>query len=532
MRISEFTNKVLVLAGFRGKTMRHRLLFYTLILILLIATLFTGCVMLLGKFSVVERETQSMLNTQLSIYEHDLTIHFDQLAARSIRLSKELSLVLKEWLDEKNIHFSELEGNADAIVNAQLRLYEPLRHGIETTDCSGAFFILDTSASMDDFASDKSKSGLYLKICNLNVGRPVDMKILQYWGSTYVGKYYGLEYHNMWALESVAEHFPDYDRIVKNALPDLNACYYLSDTTKLPGTWENVMLMCVPIIGENGDVYGICGFEISKVFYKLFYMQPGTEPHLTGLLTKRQGDKLLTNVGLESGSANGYFVGLSDELSTKSTSRFQIYTSTKSRQFIGQEKKVRLSPIGDTWTLAVMVPKKDFDIKKLISIRENLIIFILLITSSVFGSMQMSRLYVKPILSGLSQMKSRDVGTPTYIQEIDDLIEYLARQDSEKESQGVKGAERSHASFRLYDEFLQNIQTLSPAERTVFDLYMEGHTAKEITEILFLSINTIKTHNKRIYMKLNVSSRNELMVYVNMMKDMENTADTEKENSY
>lgn len=57
------------------------------------------------------------------------------------------------------------------------------------------------------------------------------------------------------------------------------------------------------------------------------------------------------------------------------------------------------------------------------------------------------------------------------------------------------------------------------AERAVFDLYMEGHTAKEIADILCLSINTIKTHNRRIYMKLNVSSRKELMVYIQMMEE-------------
>ncbi|HHW98320.1 MAG TPA: helix-turn-helix transcriptional regulator, partial [Firmicutes bacterium] len=60
---------------------------------------------------------------------------------------------------------------------------------------------------------------------------------------------------------------------------------------------------------------------------------------------------------------------------------------------------------------------------------------------------------------------------------------------------------------------------LSPAEKAVFDLYVEGYKAKEIAAILCLSINTIKTHNRRIYMKLNVSSRKELMVYVNMMKE-------------
>ncbi|HAF60362.1 MAG TPA: hypothetical protein DCK81_04395 [Clostridiales bacterium UBA9856] len=42
---------------------------------------------------------------------------------------------------------------------------------------------------------------------------------------------------------------------------------------------------------------------------------------------------------------------------------------------------------------------------------------------------------------------------------------------------------------------------------------------REITEENELSINTIKTHNKRIYYKLGVSSRRELMVYLRKMRE-------------
>ena len=46
---------------------------------------------------------------------------------------------------------------------------------------------------------------------------------------------------------------------------------------------------------------------------------------------------------------------------------------------------------------------------------------------------------------------------------------------------------------------------------------MKGYTAREIADVLCLSINTIKTHNRRIYSKLNVTSRKELMIYIQMM---------------
>lgn len=71
----------------------------------------------------------------------------------------------------------------------------------------------------------------------------------------------------------------------------------------------------------------------------------------------------------------------------------------------------------------------------------------------------------------------------------------------------------------MLEQFAEKLGTLSRAETAVFELYAKGHGAKEIADILFLSINTIKTHTKRIYAKLGVSSRRELLLYARMMED-------------
>jgi RNA polymerase sigma factor (sigma-70 family) len=114
----------------------------------------------------------------------------------------------------------------------------------------------------------------------------------------------------------------------------------------------------------------------------------------------------------------------------------------------------------------------------------------------------------------------------TNIQEIDDLFAFLASRDEPGDPSALpKDPSQSSA---LFDAFMKNIKSLSPAERAVFNLYMEGYTAQEIAKILCLSINTIKTHNKRIYSKLNVSSRKELLVYVKLMKEKEGVLDEEE----
>ncbi|NLJ58009.1 MAG: response regulator transcription factor [Tissierellia bacterium] len=44
------------------------------------------------------------------------------------------------------------------------------------------------------------------------------------------------------------------------------------------------------------------------------------------------------------------------------------------------------------------------------------------------------------------------------------------------------------------------------------NLYAQQYKAKEIAEKLCSSINTIKTHTKHIYSKLNINSKGELIL--------------------
>lgn len=58
--------------------------------------------------------------------------------------------------------------------------------------------------------------------------------------------------------------------------------------------------------------------------------------------------------------------------------------------------------------------------------------------------------------------------------------------------------------------FSQQLPTLTPTERTVYDLYLSGSSSKEILSTLQISENTLKFHNKNIYSKLGISSRKQL----------------------
>ena len=59
--------------------------------------------------------------------------------------------------------------------------------------------------------------------------------------------------------------------------------------------------------------------------------------------------------------------------------------------------------------------------------------------------------------------------------------------------------------------FISQIKTLTPTEKTIFNLYLDGRSTKEIMEELNIKENTPKYHNKNIYGKLGVSSRKQFL---------------------
>ncbi len=59
--------------------------------------------------------------------------------------------------------------------------------------------------------------------------------------------------------------------------------------------------------------------------------------------------------------------------------------------------------------------------------------------------------------------------------------------------------------------FEAGLETLTPTERKVFDLYAAGSTTKDVLAALSITENTLKYHNKNLYSKLGVTSRKELI---------------------
>jgi len=488
--------------------MHRRLIIYTGVLIFLLSAIFMGAAMLFGRFSYVEQRTADTLALQLSVFERDMTNHFDYVAACGIKYSEDLAACLEAELLTLGISFDALNDDPDAIEGMQAALYGSVYRAFELSDCSGVYYLLNATANTLLPGADRSKCGMYIKIANVNVKQPVNPKLVLFRGYSSILEGRRMEYHNMWALEFDSGIFPDYDLLMEKANKDLNSCFLFTDLIRLPGTWENVILFCVPIVGQDGTIYGICGFEISQLYFKLRHAQSGAVPHMTGLLARRTGAGLDADVGFECGDMTGYFTELTGTFKSVPRSGFLVYTSSDG-EFVGMEMPVRLSPLEQARIVAVMMPKDDFDALRAANMRENIIIVALLAMTAIFGSVYMSRMYIKPILQGLKQAANGNVPEGNvHIQEIEELMQNLKELHSNDKS----------IPEDLFKSFIAGVKTLTPAEDEVFRQYVAGKSLVEITENIHISMSTLKKHNSRIYQKLGISSNDELTLYVDLIK--------------
>ncbi len=70
----------------------------------------------------------------------------------------------------------------------------------------------------------------------------------------------------------------------------------------------------------------------------------------------------------------------------------------------------------------------------------------------------------------------------------------------------------------MFNAFSQKVTTLSSAERRILNYYIDGHEAADIPELAYISVHTVKKHNHSIYQKLEVASRDELMLYIELFR--------------
>lgn len=548
-------------------SLKRKLFVYMLLLAaLLLLILFIGLAAI-GRTSSTSDMVYDSLELQMEVFRKDILTQFDHLAASALTLSSDMTELIEDSLLEESISFTDLNDNSEAISALQNTMIEPLKQKLLQTDCSGAFVMLDATVNSTLSEAAGSKTGLYLQISGYERNTA---DIVLYRGIADIAKSHEIMPHRKWRLEFRTELFPDYAEILTSTFMPPEQSYRITNPFKLPGTSEYALLITVPILAPDGTWYGICGYEVSASYFMMHHEQPSKLAHLSCLLSTAHENVLITSEALSCGSEDAYFHTLTKEYTIhKKDEKLSVF-GDESFSYIGITRTVLLSPGREEHSLVVMIPKSDYDRMLSQNILQTAIFLLLLLFFTVSFCRFFSKRFLTPLLTALEQIKSdRRSETGASIPEILDLVEYLDKQERahgeiltslEQKNQAAENEkirlkaeyDRALGDFRRieaeyisahdelervktemerlaysrkteidpadYDYFLAGLQTLTEAERNLFEHYLSGKSVKEILALTGIKESTLKYHNHNLLGKLGVSSRKQMLRYAEVMR--------------
>ena len=535
MKIMDFRKKKM--------SMWRKLLLYMLTLVLVVVVFVFVGLFFVGQFSTTTEKYANNLTFQNEFYTRQIEKYFDDLSMMSEMLASDSSAIIDEYLTENEIHMSALNDSQLYTEGAQKALFPKLKEELLKADASGAFIMLNATVNTGEADSDKSRTGLYFQRSTLD---RTDETLLLFRGSAELGRKNGVMPHRKWRLEFKTDFVPQTKKFFNETIVEEKNSL-LTDIFTLNGTSEEAMAFLTPLFGADGSYYGVCGFEISKNYFKDFFAQPTRLDQLTCTFSKTTEDGRIDcdNV-FWAGVFNGYSLKPNGTLIPKKMSD-ALFELAGENTFVAAGKEVTIC--GTAYTLIAMQPKSEFDKTVAINVAKIVSVCFLLVFSAVMLCVVFSRKFVSPVIKSLERIRMQEhAGTKSDIIEIDDLFVYLAGQDKLREIEtenlkrrneelaivtetqnneiGKRQAEIDRLAYSRkneidpddYEAFRIGIKELTKTEKTVFDLYLQGKTANEIAAALNIRESTLKFHNHNILEKLGVSSRKQLLRYATLLK--------------
>ncbi len=534
VKIVDMYCKVLRRSSQDGLSMRLRLFLF---LILFLNTIMLGVFLVLlstGIFKAGQLEHKPVIESELTHIARDIYQAFGAVSVQAVELAEGLSASVERNLKEHGGSAAALQETPDLLEHLLDEELGRLTGALERSRGSGVFLLLNATVNPTLPGAEESRACLYLKNMEPNIinGMPSNLRLG--FGPMAIARNNDIRILPQWQMELDAGEMPDLTELMavkKEQTRPLSRLYRWSEGKSLPGSSERMMLCSVPLVASDGTVFGLCGFEVSEMLFKLSYT-PRSERfnHLICLLSPLEENTLRLSGALFTGDFSaGPSAPEHTEMGILSdTNAFYTYLQAEKETYSGLHQAVTLYPADseyadEQWAVVLMMPAQELDALTSMRNRNLGLSLLALMLLNIGLAAFISQKYIRPVVEALEHIKQPNPASKTKIPEIDDLIEFLAAQD-EVSALPERREPPVQEYSALYHEFVKNIQTLSAAEKAVFDLYVQGHTAWEIAEILCLSINTIKTHNRRIYMKLNVTSRKELMVYIQMIAETKTLA--------
>ena len=250
------------------RSMRGRFIIYLLSLVLLAGSAMLILLNVIGIVQPPSHDIDRFLEYELNTRTNDIKRQMNALAAHNIDLSQQLQNDIDRVMLEQGIYnnYDALNNNPEALTAIQQATYQTLAAKMQQAPASGALYLIN--ASVNTNLLEPTYNGLFLKFTNIYSENTLFNETCMFRGNPQVARNNNISLYSTWQLELNAHAYPQADKLLHAKENNISQQYILTDVAHLKESWEQSRLFLMPINSNDGRIIGICGFEISSVYFQ------------------------------------------------------------------------------------------------------------------------------------------------------------------------------------------------------------------------------------------------------------------------
>lgn len=410
------------------RSMRGRFIIYLLSLVLLAGSAMLILLNVIGIVQPPSHDIDRFLEYELNTRTNDIKRQMNALAAHNIDLSQHLQNDIDRVMLEQGIYnnYDSLNNNPEALTAIQQATYQTLAAKMQQAPASGALYLIN--ASVNTNLLEPTYNGLFLKFTNIYSENTLFNEICMFRGNPQVARNNNISLYSTWQLELNVHAYPQADKLLHAKENNISQQYILTDVAHLKESWEQSRLFLMPINSNNGRIIGICGFEISSVYFQQRTKQANYKgyPLITAILDKKADNEYQGQLSNPASFVNS-------TIKTSSDGEHELFTAGQER-FIGFTAPLTVG--ASEHRVAVMLPADSYyHLQGQAKIRLLIMLGIILLLS-LLSAGYFSKRYVDPLVADLQQLQQNPDAPPqANVLELNQFFEFL---QSHSEQQAEK----------------------------------------------------------------------------------------------
>lgn len=447
------------------RTLRSRFAMYLVTLFGILTSAVMVLLILSGFLNPLDHDLEKFMDYELNNRSQEFKKQMDNLAAHGINFSQQLSEAILWTMEQHNLSLQQLNSQPHILQAIQTNAYDIVHDAMEKTSCSGAFYLLRASVGPQKQGEQSTTyNSLYLKYANLYSENTLNNEICMFRGDYSVARAHNINLYSTWQLEFQAMAFPEIHSMLGQQSFDLNKSYVMTQVMPIADSWEKVRLFIFPLLDAQGATMGLCGYELSNLYYQLrsapvLYQDT---PLIIALLDKDEDD---TYSGQLSDEAT---LGQWPLVLTKK-GKYTRFSSSNTN-YIGKLLPVEIGKT--THYLAIMLPENVYNEMLVFSRIKAVSIFGLIMLLFLLSGYFLNKKYVEPIVDDLQQLRSNPHQRPcSDLEELEQIYSAWQSKDFQNKERMLSLEQEKSFAQQEYERAIHNLQSIALQQQKLQEQY-------------------------------------------------------------